>query len=69
MSSLNGRAIKSGRGVQGRAIKEKNLFQRSNIPMAIKLEGGKGGYALMAGPLREELSFLRLPLGKTRIYL
>ena len=52
-----------GGGVKDRAIKEKNNFfltfisQSSNVPTAIKLEGG--GEALIARPLREEL--LRLP--------
>ena len=35
---------------------------KTKVPMAIKLEG-RGGKALMAWPLVEEL-FLRLPLGK-----
>ena len=43
-SSLDGRAIKwGGGGVKGRAVKEKiNFFGTffSNVPTAIKLEGG-----------------------------
>ena len=46
----------------GRGVKEKItffgtfFFQRSTIPTAIKLEGGKGGLGLN-GPLREDLFF------------
>ena len=41
-SSLNGRAIKRGGGVKGRAIKKKRtFFQRTKISTAIKLEGGR----------------------------
>ena len=59
-----------GEGVKCRAIKEKivffNLFfQRSNISTAIKLEGGEGGKALMARPLREELFFCGFPYLKS----
>ena len=56
---LIARPLRGGGGVKGRAIKEKRTFFGtffSNVPTAIKLEGG----ALMARPLREEL-FLRLP--------
>ena len=44
-SSLNGQVIKRGGGVKGRAIKEKKTFFGtffSNVPTAIKLEGGGG---------------------------
>ena len=37
------------------------LKKKKKVPMAIKLEGGGGGKALMAWPLVENF-FLRLPL-------
>ena len=56
-SSLNGRANKRRRGVKGRAIKEKIffgtfLFQRSNFPTAIKLEGGVSKKKLSVAGMR-----------------
>jgi len=48
----------------GRAIKEKITFF-SNVPTFQRpFRGGKGGKALMARPLREELLFMRVFLKK-----
>ena len=50
-------------GVKGLAVKGKinlllTFFQRSNVPTAIKLEGGLG----LNGPAIKRKFFLRLPL-------
>ena len=67
-SSLNGRAIKrregGGDAVKGRAIKEKKLFWEpffSNIPTAIKLEGGRGLGLNGRANKRRPFFILRLP--------
>ena len=59
-------ALRGGGVVKDPATKEKItfwdlFFQRLNVPTAIKLEGGRGGKALMARPLKEELFFAASP--------
>ena len=53
ISSANGQAIKSVVG-KGRAIKKKSFLKTKKVPMAINIED-RGGKALMAWPLVEEL--------------
>ena len=55
--------LSGGEGIKGRAIKEKELFFGtfiSNVPMAIKLDGG-GGLGLNGPAIREEIFFCGFP--------
>ena len=63
-ASLQKRRGNDRGGLNGCTTKEKITFfnVRKKVPMATKPRGGGGLKALVAGPLRKEPSFLRLPL-------